>query len=335
MNLPQSLPESSVTCSSPGRTGTGARPPGKRAVALALALALGLGSVGCSGAGPAQEPEAPERPGSTSVATPSPPTVLLLPPAGEPDAGANPSGARDARALPEAGSDRFGVRQLVVERSGDIIIHSAYPELSAPAEQLGAAAKALNAEIVTFVQSRVATLDGHDAESRADQARGLLAWSLAIDCQVSLNRLALVGFTCLEQTYTSGAHGNHQSFGRSYVVKEGAIKPLWLEPLFAKPAKALEWLGVRVLADLARQGALSVTDGTIVDGRGVLKEWALGEDGLRFFFAPYSVGPYAQGDFTVVVPYPELAPFLPPRSPLEPLTSVPTAESRAATAEAR
>jgi hypothetical protein len=124
---------------------------------------------------------------------------------------------------------------------------------------------------------------------------------------------------CGEESYTGGAHGNALTTGWTFAVVRGDVRELGLDAFFVKPAKARERLSTLTLELLRKEGAQYVVDGTLKDLRAELKSFALTPEGLRFFFAPYSVGPYVQGELTVLVPYHELAPLLPPKSVLEPL----------------
>jgi peptidoglycan-N-acetylglucosamine deacetylase len=228
---------------------------------------------------------------------------------------------------PRGGPYSVGMR--LIERQGDLELSIQYPELSAPGAEPRqvAAAKALSSTIAGLMQKRSDEFAGYAEESRKGIAKGLPAWSLGLKCELTLNSPALISMACGEDSYTGGAHGNELTAGHSYQLVKEQWRELALESLFVKPEKARLRISELVVESLRKDGAQYVAEGTMKDVRAELKNFVLGPDGLRFFFSPYSVGPYVQGQFTALVPYRELAPFLPPRSVLEPLLTGPAPPS--------
>ncbi|MEZ4605994.1 MAG: DUF3298 domain-containing protein [Deinococcales bacterium] len=116
--------------------------------------------------------------------------------------------------------------------------------------------------------------------------------------------------------FTGGAHGNTGFISYNYRQINGMWQPFGLGDLFQENSDYLKALESYILADLSKQEAAWVLDGslnalTLED----LSVFSLKPSGLDFHFAPYFAGPYVQGIFTVTVPKEVLAPFLREDSP--------------------
>jgi hypothetical protein len=297
----------------------------RRASPLLPTLLLVLVACNC-------RPDAPSAPPRNGPAADATGTVTVFVPPAAPSGQAAESGAATYD-TPPRGSP-FPVRMLEIGRQGELEIIIKYPELSAPAAgpEQAKAAKALSSAIATLAQRRNDEFAGYAEDSRKGIARGAPAWYLHRLCQILLNTPGLVSMACGEESYTGGAHGNALTTGWTFAVAQGEVRELSLDAFFVKPAKARERLSTLTLELLRKEGAQYVVDGTLKDLRAELKSFALTPEGLRFFFAPYSVGPYVQGELTVLVPYVEVAPLLPPKSLLEPLLAPTPVPPPAATA---
>ncbi len=132
------------------------------------------------------------------------------------------------------------------------------------------------------------------------------AWGMEYDEEVHVTGqaggfISLVGFT---YTYTGGAHGN--SFADSYLLEvDGESLVRWqVADLFAADTDWVAAVGPLVLADLARQDAMWVTEGDVTEiTERDLRVATIGPDGLTFHFDPYQMGPYVQGGFEVALAY--------------------------------
>ena len=109
--------------------------------------------------------------------------------------------------------------------------------------------------------------------------------------------------------YTGGAHPNLR-YGFVNVAWDGTA---WTP---VDVCGALEVLGracdetalrARVAAELRAQQAAWALDGEVDRATPwLLDRFTVAPDGLRFDYAPYEVGPYASGPFSVEVPFAEL-----------------------------
>ena len=117
--------------------------------------------------------------------------------------------------------------------------------------------------------------------------------------------------------YTGGAHGNFYNFGVNLWSREGHIQELKLSDLFSPDTRWKTALGRYLKRALTKREAQWVLDGSMKESDLANHSiFTLSPAGLKFHFAPYAVGPYAQGDFHVVVPLSILQPYLHKTGPL-------------------
>ncbi len=121
--------------------------------------------------------------------------------------------------------------------------------------------------------------------------------------------------------YTGGAHGNTVITGRCFVDTDGKITQLELADLFDPSSDWARRLIAYCLKDLHSQGASHVSDVVVEDPESTtytvdnLTSFTLSPAGITFFFSPYQVGCYAEGIYTVRVPYDAIRDCLPDYSP--------------------
>lgn len=116
--------------------------------------------------------------------------------------------------------------------------------------------------------------------------------------------------------YTGGAHGNVEFRSRNLAIRNGRLVAVSWQDLFRDADNAERRISDYCLADLKRQQAEWVVDGSIQQfPRGSLVLTA-SPRGLQAMFAPYAVGPYSSGVHEVLIPYRELRGVLRPEGPL-------------------
>jgi hypothetical protein len=105
-------------------------------------------------------------------------------------------------------------------------------------------------------------------------------------------------------TYSGGAHGMNWTDGLNVRVDGESVSEITLDDCFRPGADYLPALGPLVLTSLKEQEASWVVNGEVTslekDGLG---SFALGGNGITFFFAPYAMGSYAEGAYEVTVPW--------------------------------
>ena len=117
--------------------------------------------------------------------------------------------------------------------------------------------------------------------------------------------------------YTGGAHGNFYNFGVNLWSREGHIQELKLSDLFSAGTRWKSVLGRYLKQALTKREAHWVMDGSVKESDlADHQTFTISPAGVEFHFGPYDVGPYAQGDFHVVVPYAILRSYLHKTGPL-------------------
>lgn len=163
-------------------------------------------------------------------------------------------------------------------------------------------------------------LDSFVAEGRRYAAEGVLGWAWEQEEYVTLEGLAGSYLSMLNNiySYTGGAHPNtfYESF--LFEVRPSGVNELGIGDLFRQDSSWLPRLTPLILSDLEAQGAAWVTQGQVQELTTTdLATFTLGPTGLTFHFAPYAMGPYVQGSFTVTLDYGQLVGLAPAGGALE------------------
>lgn len=149
-----------------------------------------------------------------------------------------------------------------------------------------------------------------DAQELA--ARGELDYPYTYEGRLTLTRLT-PSVLCLLETryiYTGGAHPNTDYRSLTFRrVGEHAVR-VTLPNLFRDGAPYRRVLLSEVTRKLRARRAAWIVDGSVTLKERDLGVFTLTTRGLEFVFAPYAVGPYAQG--AVTVPYDALTKLLKP-----------------------
>ncbi len=141
----------------------------------------------------------------------------------------------------------------------------------------------------------------------------------ALDSLVTL-RYASADFVSMEESiylYTDGAHGNIGLASHNFMIEEAGLRILELRDMFTARADFLTPLNQIILADLGGQGAAWVLDATVTQlSEQDLQVFTVTPLGLNFLFEPYLMGPYAQGNFEVLVSFDVIPELINETSPL-------------------
>ncbi|MFM1941871.1 MAG: hypothetical protein RI897_853 [Verrucomicrobiota bacterium] len=113
--------------------------------------------------------------------------------------------------------------------------------------------------------------------------------------------------------YTGGAHGNWGITGLNWQLDPFRPTPIELHHLFREDSPWVELLSTLCIESLKTQGASSVVDNSIASFAAAdLNSFTLHQHGLEIHFNPYSVASYAEGAFTVSIPWETVAHLRPP-----------------------
>ena len=132
--------------------------------------------------------------------------------------------------------------------------------------------------------------------------------------------------------FTGGVHGNGGYDGKCFVEDQGSVRRLKLEDLFDPNSDWKKRLVKHCVSGLRCQEVSFITDELVQNPESAttspdsfcdlkqfstddLTSFTLSPAGLRFYFSPYHVGSYADGVFTVGVPYYVIRDCIPAESP--------------------
>lgn len=142
-------------------------------------------------------------------------------------------------------------------------------------------------------------------------------WQQSLSYSVEYYSEELISLTGEVYSYTGGAHGNTQYVSSNYMIRDGRATPLKLSSFFKPGADYMKVLSTYCVNDLLVKGAGWVVSADIKSfNEKDLGVFAVSPGGIKFAFAPYAVGPYAEGSYFVVVPMRELRGIMDPEGPL-------------------
>lgn len=163
--------------------------------------------------------------------------------------------------------------------------------------------------------------NGFEKDSRGTAEKlGLhddMKYEFEIKPSLEYNRPRLISATTMFYQYEGGAHGIYGTSGYvfGYPAKSGAPRQLHLADFFTTDiATTRKGINSLLMAKLRatkgkEQEAMWVFDGTVKSVTNDQMENFIAEkDGLRWYFGPYAVGPYANGEYEVKITTRELGP---------------------------
>lgn len=107
--------------------------------------------------------------------------------------------------------------------------------------------------------------------------------------------------------YSGGAHPNYAYFTKNYLISTGGIKEIIQSDIFKQNpdyAKALSGLCIQELKQIK---VAAVLNGEITDISEEIRKGSIPftilSNGLKFYFSPYIIGSYADGQFECIVKY--------------------------------
>jgi len=166
----------------------------------------------------------------------------------------------------------------------------------------------LMAEQIQFVQeAQQADLDGYVTHE----------WWFDSRARIEYVTPGLLSALVTVNDYTGGAHSNLSYWSYNLALVGTQLRPFVLADLFLPDSGWADRLSRFVLTELEEQGAGFVTNGTVTELSATdLQVFLLSPSGLQFILAPYQVGPWSDGTYTVTVPLAELRGLLDPEGPV-------------------
>lgn len=188
--------------------------------------------------------------------------------------------------------------------AGRFDIDVSYPALVDRSAMAGAFNKAVKDHVMVYVNEFKAFTDESTDDDRKFLPEGV-NYTLDLGYSVEHADENFISISFARSTYTGGAHPNHWTTTVNFDRKN--MKELALADLFKPDSGWLKKISGLAVADLKTQMEDSADEDWISRGAGPeadnFRSWAVTEEGLKFFFDPYQVGPYAAGPFEVVIGY--------------------------------
>ena len=147
--------------------------------------------------------------------------------------------------------------------------------------------------------------------------QSMLGWSYNNTANLRYWSVDLVSVYAHNYEYTGGAHGNYHDFSVNLWWCDERVQELQLADLFMPGGKWRQILSEMLQRELVRREASYVVEGT-VNSTDFLEPsgFTISPAGVEFHYAPYSMGPYAQGSFDVLIPHKNLRPLVRANGPL-------------------
>ena len=138
-------------------------------------------------------------------------------------------------------------------------------------------------------------------------------WTHDDSAQVRYYSPDLVSVVGEHYEYTGGAHGNYGHFMANFWWHLGRARPVQLADCFDAGKEWRSVVGGYIRRDLKKQGAGWPPK---TNSEAIETAFFFSPAGVEFHYAPYHVGSYAEGLYTVLVPYTELRGLLKRTGPL-------------------
>jgi len=121
----------------------------------------------------------------------------------------------------------------------------------------------------------------------------------------------------LKKLYYRGAtHLNSSYSVLNYWIHDKHASEIKLTDLFLENPNYKNLMSQLCFEELKRQGASGVSDIDLMELYEKMNEFVITPKGLVFYFSPYSVGGYAEGEFIVEIPYQKILPIVKKDGPL-------------------
>jgi len=156
----------------------------------------------------------------------------------------------------------------------------------------------------------------YEARAYHAETENQFYWFQQVDLSIEYYSETLVSLLGKNHEYSGGAHGNFYYQSSNFWIKENQAILLKLSDLFLPDYNKL--LSDETLKSLREQGASDIVNGAITDFKEEdLSRFSITPRGLTVYFDPYAVGAYAEGSFSVTIPYRQLKNVIDPEGPLK------------------
>jgi hypothetical protein len=197
-----------------------------------------------------------------------------------------------------------------------------YPEVSGAAPAAEPIRRWIAARILAIlgedapVESAEALVEGFLAENRAfreefSDAPG--AWAVERIVTVAFQHPRVLTLSATDYSNTGGAHPLMVEILGSFDLEKGQLVMLsdLLNPGYSEALARLVEGELKRVRGLDPETDLVAEGFFLEDGFRVTENFAVLEDGLRFYYNPYEIGPYVLGPTDLTIPYTALTEWLP------------------------
>jgi hypothetical protein len=127
-------------------------------------------------------------------------------------------------------------------------------------------------------------------------------FTLKITCDPKIVSDDLLSIVCAVDTYEGGAHGSYAIETFNYAIDGDDVRAVGLDDLFLDPKAGRNAVNDVCMKELSAQAAMWITAGDVTDVRDLVDTFHIENAAIVVHFAPYAVGPYAEGEHTVEIP---------------------------------
>ncbi len=142
-------------------------------------------------------------------------------------------------------------------------------------------------------------------EAKADPATfNLESWELVDRCTAAHVSPTIVSFACAGSEYVGGAHGMYGTGGRTFAIEGRKVRELNLEDLFDDTKLWKKPLSERIAKQVNVRKKADGWDPLGADAvEPMLGTFVLEDASIAFYFAPYALGSFAEGEYVAKLDY--------------------------------
>jgi hypothetical protein len=189
-----------------------------------------------------------------------------------------------------------------------------YPKFSS---KCATVAQDLNAVFENQAKASRAEYERQWKEAKSEPAPfNLDSWELVDTCKPAHVSAKVVSVLCAGSQYTGGAHGMYGTGGHSFVIDGRKVRELKVAELFDDTKVWKKPLAERIAKRLAEDKTSGRTEPTAEAVEAGLDAFVLEDEALGFYFAPYLLASYADGEYVAKLTYAELDDLLAKNGPV-------------------
>lgn len=213
----------------------------------------------------------------------------------------------------------YNIKNTKVENKGmSVEVNEIYPTFLSDSPALKTIHSNIEKEINSLRDKFIS--EGKSMWSEPPESEDMLymyQWQRTIEYRIAFYSDKIVSIFGKISEYTGGAHGNIFFSSDNFSIKQGKAVLLKISDLFVSDSHYMKALSDFCIKELRKQQAYYIVDGKITSfAEKDLGVFTLNSNIIRFAFAPYQVGPHAQGYFFVNVPYKDIKKYINPNGPL-------------------